>query len=112
MSMWKKGKQHNELGVLRPYDFVRPTVKLSYGVLSAVLVIALLVCLMPFVWVLLSGFKDQREFIRGVRTLLPDGNTRYFPHFLLQVIFLNICTCGRQLLRCNTVLMKLCININ
>lgn len=82
--MWKKGKQHNELGVLRPYDFVRPTVKLSYGVLIAVLVIALLICLMPFVWVLLSGFKDQREFIRGVRTLLPDGSTRYFPHFLPQ----------------------------
>lgn len=71
--------KHNELGVLRPYDFLRPEVKFSYLLIILLLIVALLICLMPFVWVLLAGFKDQREFIRGVRTALPDGSVRYLP---------------------------------
>lgn len=74
--------KHNELGVIRPYDLRRPSVKLGYALLIAFLSLALLVSILPFLWVLLAGFKDQREFIRGVRTALPDGSTRYLPRLL------------------------------
>ena len=72
-------RKNNELGVLRPYDFVRPLVRVSYFAIIMLLVFALLVCVLPFVWAMLAGFKDQREFIRGVRTALPDGTSRYLP---------------------------------
>lgn len=82
-------KKNNELGVLRPYDFVKPSVKISYALLIAFLVLALLVALMPFVWVMLAGFKDQREFIRGLRHALPEGGVRYIPRLLPEAFLLE-----------------------
>lgn len=75
----KSRNTFNELGVLRPYDFIRPSVRLSYAGVILLLSFAVLLCVLPFIWVILAGFKDQREFIRGVRTLFPDGTSRYFP---------------------------------
>jgi len=88
--MMKTGRRSNELGVLRPYDFEKPSVKLGYALLIALLILVLLISLMPFVWVVLAGFKDQREFIRGVRTVMADGSVRYLPRLLPEVFDLSL----------------------
>ncbi len=67
-------------GVIRTYDLRKPRVKIGYLLMYLVLVIVFLICVMPLVWVVLSGFKDQKEFLRGVQA----ADKRYYPQFLPQ----------------------------
>ncbi|MCL1964972.1 MAG: carbohydrate ABC transporter permease [Firmicutes bacterium] len=67
-------------GLIRSYDLRRPGVKAGYTVMYALLTVVALVCLMPLVWVILSGFKDQKEFLRGVQA----ADKRYYVRFLPQ----------------------------
>lgn len=66
-------------GVIRSYDFHKPAVRIGYAFMWLFLILVLLVCLLPILWIMLNGFKDQKEFIRGVR----DAATGFYtPHFL------------------------------
>jgi multiple sugar transport system permease protein len=69
-------------GIIRSFDLGRPSVRIGYILMYLALALVVLACLMPFVWILFQGFKDQKEFIRGVRTVLPDLSVRYIPRFL------------------------------
>lgn len=65
-------------GVIRSYDLQRPAVKAGYVLIWAFLILVLLVCLLPIVWIMLNGFKTQKEFIRGVKDVATNF---YYPHF-------------------------------
>ena len=65
-------------GVIRGYDFRKPAVKIGYTLMVLVLVVAFLASIMPLIWVILSGFKENQEFMRGVRA----ADKRYYPQFL------------------------------
>lgn len=68
-------------GIIRSYDLKRPSVKAGYAVIWLFLILTMLVCLLPILWIILNGFKDQKEFIRGVK----DTATNFYsPRFLPQ----------------------------
>jgi multiple sugar transport system permease protein len=69
-------------GAIRPYDLKNPRVKVGYALMTLFCVFAVLVALMPVVWVILSGFKELKEFNRGVKA----ADKRYY-HQLLPVSF-------------------------
>ncbi len=73
----KSFRQKSE-GVIRGYDFRKPAVKIGYTLMVLVLVVAFLASIMPLIWVILSGFKENQEFMRGVRA----ADKRYYPQFL------------------------------
>ena len=54
-------------GAVRPYDLRSPRVKVGYAVMTVFCVFAVLMALLPVLWVLLSGFKELKEFNRGVK---------------------------------------------
>ena len=60
-------KKKQFVGAVRPYDLQNPRVKVGYAVMTAVCVTIALVAVMPVLWVLLSGFKELKEFNRGVK---------------------------------------------
>lgn len=66
------------LGAVRPYDLRRHGVKVGYGLMTALLIVAALIAVMPVIWVVLSGFKDLKEFNRGVKGL----DKRYYVQLL------------------------------
>lgn len=68
-------------GVIRSYDLQRPAVKAGYTLIWVFLILVLLVCLLPIVWIMLNGFKTQKEFIRGVKDVATNF---YYPHFFPQ----------------------------
>lgn len=65
-------------GAVRPYDLHNPRVKVGYILMTVFCVFAVLVAIMPVVWVILSGFKDLKEFNRGVK----GADNRYYQQFL------------------------------
>lgn len=68
-------------GIIRSYDLKRPSVKAGYAVIWLFLILTMLVCLLPILWIILNGFKDQKEFIRGVKD---TATNFYYPRFLPQ----------------------------
>jgi multiple sugar transport system permease protein len=66
-------------GVIREHDLKKPIVKLIYDGVVLITVIIVLLCIAPVIWVLLSGFKDIREFTVG-KNILPNAFNinRYF----------------------------------
>lgn len=66
-------------GIIRGYDFQRPAVKIGYALIWAFLIAVFIICILPLIWIMLNGFKDQKEFIRGVRDPLTKF---YYPQFL------------------------------
>lgn len=66
-------------GVIRGYDLQRPAVRVGYALIWIFLILVVLVCLLPIVWIMLNGFKDQKEFIRGVKD---TATNFYYPQFL------------------------------
>lgn len=65
-------------GAIRGYDLQKPSVRIGYALMFIVCVIAMLVAIMPIIWVILSGFKENQEFMRGVKA----ADKRYYPQFL------------------------------
>jgi multiple sugar transport system permease protein len=55
------------VGAVRPYDLRSPRVKAGYALMTVLCVFAAVLALMPVLWVILSGFKDLKEFNRGVK---------------------------------------------
>ena len=73
----KSFRQKSE-GAIRGYDFHKPAVKIGYALMALVLIVAFLAAVMPLIWVILSGFKENQEFMRGVKA----ANKRFYPQFL------------------------------
>ena len=65
-------------GAVRPYDLQNPRVKVGYILMTIFCVFSILFALMPVVWVILSGFKDLKEFNRGVKA----ADNHYYQQFL------------------------------
>ncbi|MEA5016883.1 MAG: carbohydrate ABC transporter permease [Candidatus Limiplasma sp.] len=66
-------------GIISSYDLQRPAVRLGYALIWVFLILVLLVCLLPILWIMFNGFKDQKEFIRGVKD---TATNFYYPRFL------------------------------
>lgn len=49
-------------GVIRKFDMERTSVKIIYGVIYAVCLVILLVCIFPFFWTVISSLKNIKEF--------------------------------------------------
>ncbi len=54
-------------GAMRPYDLRKPGVRIGYVIMTIACIVAAVVALAPVIWVILSGFKDLKEFTRGIR---------------------------------------------
>ncbi len=73
-----KSFRHKSEGVIRGYDFRKPAVKIGYTLMVLVLAAAFLASVMPLLWVILSGFKENQEFMRGVKA----ADKHFYPQFL------------------------------
>ncbi len=65
-------------GSVRGYDLRKRPVQVGYILMALVCIIALVVCALPLIWVILAGFKENKEFVRGVKGL----DNKYRPQFL------------------------------
>ncbi len=66
MAGFRKLREKND-GAVRAYDLTKPSVKLGYTLMFAVCLVILLLCVMPLVWVICTGFKDIKEFNNGIK---------------------------------------------
>lgn len=64
-------------GAIRGFDLRKPPVKVGYVVMYVVAALAVLIALLPVLWIILSGFKDIKEFTRGIKV-----GKMYEIHFL------------------------------
>ena len=71
-------KKKHFVGAVRPYDLHTPRVRVGYALMTAICVVIALVAIMPVLWVLLSGFKELKEFNRGVK----GTDNRYYLQLL------------------------------
>lgn len=71
-------KQKEFVGAVRAYDLRRPGVKVGYVIMTVFCIVAVIIALLPVVWVILSGFKDLKEFNRGLKA----ADNHYYIHFL------------------------------
>ncbi len=58
-------------GLLNFMDLRYGRYKLIYGIMAGLLILLSLVCVLPIIWVAVSGFKTQAEFYSVPPTLLP-----------------------------------------
>ena len=79
----KKEKQF--VGAVRAHDLRKPGVKVGYVLMTIFCIVVAVIALMPVIWVILSGFKDLKEFNRGVKG--PDK--RYYMQLLPQSFSLD-----------------------
>lgn len=73
-----KQKEKQFVGAVRAYDLRKPGVKVGYVLMTCFCIVAAVVALMPLVWVVLSGFKELKEFNRGIK----GADKHYYMHFL------------------------------
>lgn len=64
-------KQENYSGLITPLDLKKPSGKITYGLMSALIIIISLVCILPFLWAFLSGLKTTEEFYSIPATIIP-----------------------------------------
>lgn len=62
--------QKKNNAILRNFDMRKPGVKLIYNIIFIVSIIFLLICFFPLVWVILSSFKNIKEFVKDT-TIFP-----------------------------------------
>lgn len=60
-------------GLITSFDFKKPYFKVIYWVMFAFLVLISLICLLPVLWVAVSGFKDVKELYAVPPTILPKS---------------------------------------
>lgn len=68
----KKEKRESTGAILEP-DLKSKKVKIGYAILYAVAIIISLTFIVPVIWILLSAFKDTKEFSAITPTLLPQN---------------------------------------
>lgn len=73
IAMKRKPAVHaaHHVGLASTYDMKKPSVKIFLVFCFVFLVLISLVCLLPPLWVLVSGFKEIKEFYAVPPTLLP-----------------------------------------
>jgi multiple sugar transport system permease protein len=62
-------KKHESYGIIRDLDLKLPGVRAGYGLIYVVCIVALLVGVLPMIWVALSGFKTIKEFVLSTNVL-------------------------------------------
>jgi multiple sugar transport system permease protein len=58
-------------GIIGDLEYKLPRVKLIYWLFFTIMIIISLVCILPPVWVILSSFKDVKEFYEIPPTIIP-----------------------------------------
>ncbi len=58
-------------GAIRPIDMKSTKYKVTYGILSLIMLLYLVIVFLPVVWMMLFGFKDTTEIYARVQTFLP-----------------------------------------
>lgn len=79
-------------GIIRPFDFQAPSMKLAYSVISVVCIVGAICFLFPVVWVFMSGFKEVAELNSSTK-LMPNtvdfqslvdtwNKTKFFKYYI------------------------------
>ena len=77
-----KAFENKETGLITSLDFKMRRVRIGYWIMFALLLIIALVFLFPAVWIILSSFKDVKEFLSTPPTLFPHS---FHPEKLIEV---------------------------
>lgn len=75
MKLFKKKEKDYEskrIGVISDIDYKQKRVKIFYWIVFAFAVLIALLCIAPPLWVILSSFKDTKEFYQIPPTLFPE----------------------------------------
>lgn len=59
-------------GLLNFADLKKPQFRLLYGIMFLVLMLISIICLLPTIWVAISGFKNVEEMYRIPPTIIPE----------------------------------------
>lgn len=59
------------MGIISKYDMRNPWIKILYGFIWFCMILAVLVCFIPPLWVMTSALKDSREFFSVPATIIP-----------------------------------------
>ncbi|MGN1059293.1 MAG: carbohydrate ABC transporter permease [Clostridia bacterium] len=81
--MKRKEKKESKAGarIISPIEAKTPKMRLIYGIMLAILIVAAALCLFPTLWVLLSAFKNIEEFVQIPPTIIPKS---FEPHKLAE----------------------------
>lgn len=77
-----KAFENKETGLITSLDFKMRRVRIGYCIMFAILLIIALIFLFPAVWIILSSFKDVKEFLSTPPTLFPHS---FHPEKLVEV---------------------------
>ena len=68
-----KAFNNKETGLITSLDLKQTHVKVLYWIIFAIVLTVALTCLFPIVWIILSSFKDVKEFLSTPPTLWPHS---------------------------------------
>lgn len=60
-------------GIILAVEFKKPSVKIFYGIMFLFSILVALICLIPPLWIMISAFKDTKEFFRIPPTIIPES---------------------------------------
>ena len=69
-------------GIINSMDLKRPQVRFLYWLIFFLLILLVLICVLPPLWVILSSMKDLKEFLQVPPTIIPKT---FHPEKLAQV---------------------------
>jgi multiple sugar transport system permease protein len=100
----KRKKAGANNGIIRDFDLQRRSVRALYIILYGIGIIIAFAGIAPLIWVVFSGFKDIREFVRDAKILPSDFNlnvysttwnqlgfVRYYVNSLVSVVGSVVC---------------------
>lgn len=70
-SKFDRKKDAQSMGIISKYDMRNPWIKILYGFIWFCMILAVLVCFIPPLWVMTSALKDSREFFSVPATTIP-----------------------------------------
>ena len=79
---------HNN-GLIRDFDLKQSSVKALYNFVLVIGIIAAVAGIAPLIWLLLSGFKDLREFVRETTILPKSFNPESYTSTWVQLNFVR-----------------------
>lgn len=72
-SKFDKKKDAQAMGIISRFDMRNPSIKILYGFIWFFLIVAVLICFIPPLWVMTSALKDSREFFSVPATIIPQS---------------------------------------
>ncbi len=63
--------QNKRTGIINSMELKKPQMRLLYWVIFAVLMVLVLICILPPLWVIVSSMKDLKEFLQVPPTIIP-----------------------------------------